>query len=233
MLRTIAALGRHRRAGRSPLAQPGDRRRCAGSGLRTAAPGRRRRRPMARSAHRTRPGFLVRRLAGTLHARRPGAQQRCRPAASVGRPDPRRTRRSTGPPRSPARCPKAVTETLMLGPVGPSDLSRILRRVLGWAPAWPRVRADRGALRRAIRCTLWSSPAPSVRSGRTTVWRGPFPTASWSSPDRGSPGSRTGCVTLSSWPRSRETRGWTCSGIWTPRLSTSGTHSRSRPARES
>jgi DNA-binding CsgD family transcriptional regulator len=30
-------------------------------------------------------------------------------------------------------------ETVALGPVGPSDLSRILRRVLGWSPAWPRV----------------------------------------------------------------------------------------------
>ncbi len=35
--------------------------------------------------------------------------------------------------------PDGRHETIALGPVGPSDLSRILRRVLGWAPAWPRV----------------------------------------------------------------------------------------------
>lgn len=35
--------------------------------------------------------------------------------------------------------PEGRHETLTLGPVDPSDLSRILRRVLGWAPAWPRV----------------------------------------------------------------------------------------------
>jgi DNA-binding CsgD family transcriptional regulator len=35
--------------------------------------------------------------------------------------------------------PEGRHDTIVLGPVGPSDLSRILRRVLGWAPAWPRV----------------------------------------------------------------------------------------------
>jgi len=35
--------------------------------------------------------------------------------------------------------PEGRHHTIELGPVGPSDLSRILRRVLGWAPAWPRV----------------------------------------------------------------------------------------------
>jgi DNA-binding NarL/FixJ family response regulator len=35
--------------------------------------------------------------------------------------------------------PEGRHDAMMLGPVGPSDLSRILRRVLGWAPAWPRV----------------------------------------------------------------------------------------------
>ncbi|MFZ2012323.1 MAG: AAA family ATPase [Nocardioides sp.] len=35
--------------------------------------------------------------------------------------------------------PDGRHQTLRLGPLGPSDLARILRRVLGWAPAWPRV----------------------------------------------------------------------------------------------
>jgi DNA-binding CsgD family transcriptional regulator len=35
--------------------------------------------------------------------------------------------------------PEGRFEALEIGPVDPSDLSRILRRVLGWAPAWPRV----------------------------------------------------------------------------------------------
>ena len=35
--------------------------------------------------------------------------------------------------------PEGRHQAIPLGPVGPSDLSRILRRVLGWAPAWPRV----------------------------------------------------------------------------------------------
>ncbi len=35
--------------------------------------------------------------------------------------------------------PKGRFETLAVGPVDPSDLSRILRRGLGWAPSWPRV----------------------------------------------------------------------------------------------
>ena len=29
--------------------------------------------------------------------------------------------------------------TVRLGPIGPSELSRILRRSIGWAPAWPRM----------------------------------------------------------------------------------------------
>lgn len=35
--------------------------------------------------------------------------------------------------------PEGRHQAIVLGPLGPSDLSRILRRVLGWAPAWPRV----------------------------------------------------------------------------------------------
>src|SRR5699024_7764443 len=35
--------------------------------------------------------------------------------------------------------PEGRLDGLDLGPVDPGDLSRILRRVLGWAPAWPRV----------------------------------------------------------------------------------------------
>ena len=30
-------------------------------------------------------------------------------------------------------------DTIRLGPIGPSELSRILRRAIGWAPAWPQV----------------------------------------------------------------------------------------------
>ena len=35
--------------------------------------------------------------------------------------------------------PEGRHQRIALGPVGPSDLSRILRRVLGWSPSWPRV----------------------------------------------------------------------------------------------
>jgi len=35
--------------------------------------------------------------------------------------------------------PEGRLDALRLGPIEPSELSRILRRVLGWAPAWPRV----------------------------------------------------------------------------------------------
>ncbi|MGC4109067.1 MAG: AAA family ATPase [Nocardioides sp.] len=35
--------------------------------------------------------------------------------------------------------PEGRHEAIELGPVDPSDLSRILRRALGWAPSWPRV----------------------------------------------------------------------------------------------
>ncbi len=35
--------------------------------------------------------------------------------------------------------PEGRFERLEVGPVDPSDLSQILRRALGWAPAWPRV----------------------------------------------------------------------------------------------
>ena len=35
--------------------------------------------------------------------------------------------------------PEGWFDTIRLGPVGPSELSRILRRTIGWAPAWPRM----------------------------------------------------------------------------------------------
>ena len=35
--------------------------------------------------------------------------------------------------------PEARFDTIRLGPIGPSELSRILRRAIGWAPAWPQV----------------------------------------------------------------------------------------------
>ena len=35
--------------------------------------------------------------------------------------------------------PEARFDTITLGPIGPSELSRILRRGIGWAPAWPQV----------------------------------------------------------------------------------------------
>jgi DNA-binding CsgD family transcriptional regulator len=35
--------------------------------------------------------------------------------------------------------PQRRLDAVRLGPIGPSELSRILRRVLGWAPGWPRV----------------------------------------------------------------------------------------------
>ena len=35
--------------------------------------------------------------------------------------------------------PPGRVDRLRVGPIGPSELSRILRRVLGWVPAWPRL----------------------------------------------------------------------------------------------
>jgi DNA-binding CsgD family transcriptional regulator len=35
--------------------------------------------------------------------------------------------------------PDGRFDAIRLGPIGPSELSRILRRAIGWAPAWPRV----------------------------------------------------------------------------------------------
>jgi DNA-binding CsgD family transcriptional regulator len=35
--------------------------------------------------------------------------------------------------------PEGRIDTIRLGPIGASELSRILRRVLGWVPAWPRL----------------------------------------------------------------------------------------------
>src|SRR5262249_52337180 len=35
--------------------------------------------------------------------------------------------------------PEGRFDAIDLAPIGPSELSRILRRVLGWAPAWPRL----------------------------------------------------------------------------------------------
>jgi DNA-binding CsgD family transcriptional regulator len=35
--------------------------------------------------------------------------------------------------------PEGGVEVLDLAPIGPSELSRVLRRALGWAPAWPRL----------------------------------------------------------------------------------------------
>ena len=83
--------------------------------------------------------FLVRRLAGSC--------TRVALVRSLGAgPSPRFAGRST--PNDDVidwaaelgrAMPDGHHQTLVLGPVGPSDLSRILRRVLGWAPAWPRV----------------------------------------------------------------------------------------------
>ncbi len=35
--------------------------------------------------------------------------------------------------------PDGRVDSIRVGPIGPSELSRILRRALGWAPTWPRV----------------------------------------------------------------------------------------------
>ena len=83
--------------------------------------------------------FLVRRLTGSC--------TRVALVRSLGAvPRPRLGDRSTANDDAidwPAELARAMPEgrhqTVALGPVGPSDLSRILRRVLGWAPAWPRV----------------------------------------------------------------------------------------------
>jgi DNA-binding CsgD family transcriptional regulator len=68
--------------------------------------------------------YVVRRLAGT--------------AARIAL-----VRRSDGASSWPLELEQAIPEqrlaAIRLGPVDPSELSRILRRTLGWAPAWPRV----------------------------------------------------------------------------------------------
>jgi DNA-binding CsgD family transcriptional regulator len=84
--------------------------------------------------------FLVRRLAGSA--------TRVALVRSLGAvPPPRSGDRTTTAgddvidwPAELARAmPEGRHQAIVVGPVGPSDLSRILRRVLGWAPAWPRV----------------------------------------------------------------------------------------------
>ena len=83
--------------------------------------------------------FLVRRLAGSC--------TRVALVRSLGAgPPPRLGDRSTAnddlidwPAELARAMPEGRHQTIVVGPVGPSDLSRILRRVLGWAPAWPRV----------------------------------------------------------------------------------------------
>jgi DNA-binding NarL/FixJ family response regulator len=83
--------------------------------------------------------FLVRRLAGSC--------TRVALVRSLGAPPPPRfAERSTAnddvidwPAELARAMPEGRHQTIVLGPVGPSDLSRILRKVLGWAPAWPRV----------------------------------------------------------------------------------------------
>ncbi len=83
-------------------------------------------------------GFLVRRLAGSCTR---VALVRSNGAAPLLRVGARSTvNEAIDWSAALARAmPEGRHQTLMLGPVGPSDLSRILRRVLGWAPAWPRV----------------------------------------------------------------------------------------------
>jgi DNA-binding CsgD family transcriptional regulator/KaiC/GvpD/RAD55 family RecA-like ATPase len=83
--------------------------------------------------------FLVRRLAGSC--------TRIALVRSLGAGPPSRIGdRSTAndevvdwPAELARALPEGHHDTILLGPVGASDLSRILRRVLGWAPAWPRV----------------------------------------------------------------------------------------------
>ena len=79
--------------------------------------------------------FVVRRLAGTPARIAARAQREW----LVGRRRPDRASRPwTGQPSWPGRCPGASTRSGS-DRSGPSELSRILRRVLGWVPAWPRV----------------------------------------------------------------------------------------------
>ena len=98
----------------------------------------RRRRPVARPAYRPCP-----RVPGTspdreLHPRRLGPQSGCRASATVAI-EPPDDDAIDWPAELARAMPEGRHQTVVLGPVGPSDLSRILRRVLGWAPAWPRV----------------------------------------------------------------------------------------------
>lgn len=76
-------------------------------------------RPTARTL-----AYVVRRLAGT--ATRIAAVRRSDAAGS-------------SPLELDQAMPKGRLDTIRLGPVEPSELSRILRTNLGWAPAWPRL----------------------------------------------------------------------------------------------
>lgn len=81
--------------------------------------------------------FVVRRLAGTTTRiavvrneggwSTPGAAQRATGEAVDWRTELTRA------------MPEGRLDTVSLGPIGPSELSRVLRRVLGWVPAWPRL----------------------------------------------------------------------------------------------
>jgi DNA-binding CsgD family transcriptional regulator len=85
--------------------------------------------------------FIVRRVAGTAVriavVRSDGGW-----SAPIGRGQERSPSRKD-PVDWPAELARAMPEgridTIRLGPIDPSELSRILRRVLGWVPAWPRV----------------------------------------------------------------------------------------------
>ncbi|HEY2878342.1 helix-turn-helix transcriptional regulator [Nocardioides sp.] len=83
--------------------------------------------------------FVVRRLAGTSTRIAVVRSLGAVPLLRLGD----RSAAHDDPVDWPAELGRAMAEgrfdTLEVGPVGPSDLSRILRRVLGWAPAWPRL----------------------------------------------------------------------------------------------
>ena len=231
VLRTILRLEETRGAGRPAVPQPGDGGGRPGGRLGPAGAAGRRRRPVARPAHRPRP-----RLRGAPPGRNRTRVAVVRSLGAVPPPrsaeidPPRTTTRSTGPPSWPGRCPRALRHDR----AGPGRAERPVPDPAPGARLGAGVaarRPDRRARRRATRCTRWSSPAPSARSGSGDDLEGPLPDSVLELarsriaklPDRVARRCRAGLGP--SRPRS------TCSGASTPRPWISGRHSR-RPARQ-
>ena len=164
------------RAVRPALAQ---RRRgggAAGGRRDPAGAARRGRRPVARSI---RPPASWPSPCAVWPARR-RASRSC--AASGGWSAPDGAGRATAEDRGrlartswPARCPPGGSTRSALGPIGPSGLSRILRRVLGWVPRVAPGGADRGAFGRQPVVRHRARPGRSAAPVRTRTWTRSLP----------------------------------------------------------